>query len=84
MRWVAAAEAERIGLLSRLSHTPGDEARALAGELLRCDADAIRRVKAVIRDAVAFGRLAAEREGNRRAWDGSVAFLRQEEGSAGG
>ncbi|WP_327583865.1 enoyl-CoA hydratase/isomerase family protein [Nonomuraea sp. NBC_00507] len=84
MRWVAADEAARIGLLTRLSDTPGDEALALADELLRCDRDAIRRVKAAIRDPALFDRLAAERAGNRRAWDGSVAFLQQERGAARG
>jgi enoyl-CoA hydratase/carnithine racemase len=76
MRWVDAEQAERIGLLSRVVPDPAGEALALAEELLRCDADAIRRVKAIVRDAHTLERLAAEREGNRLAWDGSIGAAR--------
>lgn len=79
MRWVAAEEAHRIGLVDRLADDPDAAALDLAEAVAGLDADAVRRVKRIVatagRDAVA---LAEEAEGNRRSWSGSMAGLTRE------
>jgi len=72
MRWVDAAEAQRIGLLTRVVQDPMAAASDAARTLLACDAAAVSRAKAAFRDATLFERIATERAANRASWDGSV------------
>jgi enoyl-CoA hydratase/carnithine racemase len=76
MRAVEADEALRIGLLDRLEDDPRATALELAAGFARLDADAVARVKSVVREASAtMAALAEERAANRAAWSGSVAGL---------
>jgi enoyl-CoA hydratase/carnithine racemase len=76
MRWVAADEAHRIGLVDRVADDAEAAALDLAEAVAALDPDAVRRVKDVVgaagRDADA---LAQEAAGNRRSWSGSLAGL---------
>lgn len=76
MRRVDALTAQRDGLVDRVEEDVDEAAVALAIQLAALDASAVARVKRVV--AVAAGlhaALAEEREGNRRAWSGSIAGL---------
>jgi enoyl-CoA hydratase/carnithine racemase len=73
MRWVDAQEALAIGLVDRRADDPEAEALAFAGQVAGLDAAAVTRVKQVV--GTAAGRaaaLAAEADGNRNAWSGSM------------
>ncbi|MGZ4202380.1 MAG: enoyl-CoA hydratase/isomerase family protein [Thermoleophilaceae bacterium] len=76
MRPVEADEALVIGLLDRLVDAPREAALELAASFARLDADAVARVKSVVRSASgAMAALAEERAANRASWSGSVAGL---------
>jgi enoyl-CoA hydratase/carnithine racemase len=76
MRPVDAEEALKLGLLDRVEEDPSAAALELATGFLELDADAVTRVKSVVRTA--SGVLAAleeERRGNLESWSGAVARL---------
>jgi enoyl-CoA hydratase len=73
MRWVDAQEALAIGLVDRRADDPEAEALAFAGQVAGLDGAAVTRVKQVV--GTAAGRaaaLAAEADGNRDTWSGSM------------
>lgn len=67
-RWVEAAEALRLGLVSRVEDEPGRAAAELAGELLARGAGVTGNVKLIASAGGLLERLRAEREANRAAW----------------
>jgi enoyl-CoA hydratase len=69
-RWVEAAEALRIGLVTRIEDEPGKAAAILAGDLLARGAGGIGSVKAIASAGGLLERLRAERAANRAAWSG--------------
>jgi enoyl-CoA hydratase/carnithine racemase len=80
MRKVNADQALAMGLLDRLENDPKAAALALAAQLVELDAQAVARLKRVVRDADGLpAALAHEREENRD-WSGSVARLVSERG----
>ena len=77
MRPVDATEALAIGLLDRVVDDADTEAMELATTLAGLDPAAVRRTKALVRDASGLAAaLAQEQAGNRAAWSGSTAGLR--------
>jgi enoyl-CoA hydratase/carnithine racemase len=66
-RWVEAAEALRIGLVSRIDDDPEQAAESLAGALAQQSA-AVPAVKSVALAGGLLDRLDAERTANRQAW----------------
>jgi enoyl-CoA hydratase/carnithine racemase len=69
-RWVEAAEALRMGLVTRIEDEPGKAAAILAGDLLARGAGGIGSVKAIASAGGLLERLRAERAANRAAWSG--------------
>jgi enoyl-CoA hydratase len=85
MRWVAADEAKAIGLLERVVDDSDAEALRTADEILRLDAGAVQRVKRLFTGVGDLSHLVEnEGDGNRRAWDGSIAGLGRGDGSRDG
>ena len=73
MRPVDADEALALGLLDRVAPDPRAVALELAAGFTQLDADAVARVKAVVRTASnVLGALEEERVGNLEAWSGAV------------
>ena len=76
MRALEAKEAHALGLLDRLAENAREAALDLASEVGQLDADAVARIKSIVRTASGvLEALAEEREGNRASWTGSVAGL---------
>ncbi|ABG04818.1 Enoyl-CoA hydratase/isomerase [Rubrobacter xylanophilus DSM 9941] len=76
MRAVGAEEALGIGLVDRIEREPSSAALDLALAFAQLDQEAVSRVKSLVTGSSGLLRaLREERDGNRRAWSGSVAQL---------
>jgi enoyl-CoA hydratase len=81
MRWVAADEAQAIGLLERVVEDSDADALRTAQEILRLDAGAVQRLKRLVTGVGDLSRLLeAEGDGNHRAWDGNINGLNRGDG----
>jgi enoyl-CoA hydratase len=67
-RWVLAAEAVQMGLVSRLADEPERVAAELAERLVADEAGTVGRIKQVALAGGLLDRLRAERAANRAAW----------------
>jgi enoyl-CoA hydratase/carnithine racemase len=67
-RWVDAAEALRLGLVSSVVAGPLQAAADLAGELARRGPRSVAKAKAITAEGGLLGRLHAERHANESAW----------------
>lgn len=72
MRAIGGEEAATIGLVDRLVEDVAGTALELARRFVELDLEALARTKRVIAAAVDESALAAERDGNRASWDGSI------------
>jgi enoyl-CoA hydratase len=67
-RWVDAAEALRLGLVSSVVAGPLQAAADLAGELARRGPGSVAKAKTITAEGGLLGRLRAERQANESAW----------------
>jgi enoyl-CoA hydratase/carnithine racemase len=67
-RWVGAAEALTMGLVSRVEDDPARAAGILAAQLAAGCGGELARAKALTAEGGQLARLRAERQANRSAW----------------
>ena len=70
-RWVDAAEALALGLVSRVDDDPGLVAEGLAGEFAAAGPAWSGSIKLIAAAGGLLEQLRAEREANRAAWGGA-------------
>jgi enoyl-CoA hydratase/carnithine racemase len=84
MRPISGDEGHAIGLVDEIDERPEQAALKMAEALARLDSSAASRIKQIVSRCGELERaLAAEREANRVAWDGSTPGRRREPREAG-
>jgi enoyl-CoA hydratase/carnithine racemase len=71
-RDVGADEALRIGLLDRLADDPRTDAIELATQIAGLDADAVERVKRVVRAAAGLDAALGHEDAGNASWEGTI------------
>jgi enoyl-CoA hydratase/carnithine racemase len=72
-RWVGAAEGLALGLVNRIDNDPDQAAGELAATLAALGPGAPQKIKTVASAGALVGRLHAEQQVNRAAWDQMIA-----------